>query len=86
MVNFVLVLVVSYFYYIYLSPFIFELTHSRLISLGIWGIIVGVWGNLVGMRLVKAIYVSKDYKKENYFFVILGIILVIIGGVFFSEF
>lgn len=79
MVNFILVIVYTYAHYFYISPYIFNLFSSRMLSVGVWCIVVGLWGNLVGMRLVKAIYVSKDYRRENYFFIIIGSILAITG-------
>lgn len=79
MVNFILVIVYTYAHYFYISPYIFNLTSSRMFSVGVWCIGVGLWGNLVGMRLVKALYVSKDYRRENYFFIIVGLIISITG-------
>lgn len=79
MINFVLVIFYSFVHYYYLAPIINQLFDNWIVSIGVWCLIVGIWGNLVGMRLVKAIYVSKDYRKENYFFVLLGIIFILVG-------
>lgn len=79
MVNFVLVIAYTCAHYFYFAPLLSNLTDSRMLSIGVWSVVVGIWGNLVGMRLVKTIYVSKDYRRENYFFVIVGILLIVIG-------
>jgi len=78
-INFILVILYSYIHYRYIGPKIIEITSSQLISLGIWSVIVGVWGNVVGMRLVKAIYMSKDRPYENYFFIVAGFVMIILG-------
>lgn len=78
-VNFILVLAYSYIHYFYISRYIFDLTGSRMLSVGVWSIIVGIWGNLVGMRLVKAIYISEDYRRQNFFYIMIGFCLSVAG-------
>ena len=78
-INFILVILYSYIHYRYIGPKIIDITSSQLISLGIWSIIVGVWGKAVGMRLVEAIYMSKDRRYENYFFIVAGFVIIILG-------
>lgn len=77
--NFALVIVFTFVHIFFLAPIINEFVNGRLLSIGVWCIVVGVWGNFVGVRLVKPLVISKDYKKENYFFIILGIALAVIG-------
>jgi hypothetical protein len=83
MFHFALIICYSYFHFFYLSPYIHEVTGSLLAGLGLWSVIVGIWGNLVGTRLVKVpLFVSNDYRKENYFYVSSGVVLIVVGLIF----
>jgi len=81
-INFILVIVFTFLYVYYISTIINEIFNSRLISIGLWGVIIGIWGNLVGMRIVKPLFIFKNYKKENYIYVIIGCLLIFAGFVF----
>jgi hypothetical protein len=78
-INFILVILFTYLYLIYIIPIIAIDTGGIFISTGIWTNIVGIWGNVVGFRVVKSFGVFNSNKKENYFLIVLGIILVVVG-------
>ncbi len=79
LINYILVILFSLLYVIYMLPIIVNDTGDIFVSTGIWCIIVGIWGNVVGFRIVKSFGVFDNYKKENYFLIALGILLVVIG-------
>lgn len=84
-INFILVIIFSTLYFIYLLPLIIDYTNNIFISTGIWCVIVGIWGNLVGMRIVKPIVISNDYKKENYFIIVFGILFILVGLILYIK-
>ena len=79
--NVILVIAYTYVHYFHIGSLIIEYTESRLIAVGVWLVIVGVWGNLVGMVIINSIFVSKSYKHENYYIIIMGIVVSSVGAI-----
>lgn len=78
-VNFILVIVFTFIYVFFAIPMINSIAGNRLLGIGLWSTIVGIWGNLVGLRLVKPLVFLKNTKQENYVFIAIGVMLILVG-------
>jgi hypothetical protein len=76
----ILSILFAFLYVHYPAPIINNYTESPLISWGLALIIYGIWGNIVKLRLLKSIIpFTVSYKAENYVFITLGSVLIILG-------
>ncbi|MDF2519700.1 MAG: hypothetical protein K0R84_328 [Clostridia bacterium] len=78
-INIIAVIAFTYLYVHYIAPIINAYTHSFILSWGIALLLIGIWGNLVKLTLLKSVFYTDSYKIENYFWIVIGAILILVG-------
>lgn len=78
-INTILVIIFAYMYLHYVAPYINSFFRNLFVSWGCIIVIIGIWGNLVKMVLIRSVFNTDSYKKENYFFILLGFVLLSLG-------
>ena len=73
------VIIFAYTYIHYIAPYINRFFNNFFVSWGIILIIVGIWGILAKVVLLQSVFINDNYKWQNYFFMLLGCLLLVFG-------
>jgi uncharacterized membrane protein YqgA involved in biofilm formation len=78
-INTIFAMLFIYLYVHYIAPYVNSFFMNPFTSLGGILVFIGIWGNLARMVLLKSVFITNSYKKENCFFIIVGCLLLFLG-------